>query len=171
MNKKAQLDSPIVWFFLVVFGLLLVGPFLLKIFHQVDSSVGNSFGNMTGGEIGKTNTHIVLDTAGNLWDKVIIFAFILSLITLFISAFLVDTSPFWIILYIFINFMLVLFAPGMIGALDSIYGNAEFATEVAQLTFMDWLRTNFMPVLVGCMVLAGIIIYGKLWLTGGSNRR
>jgi hypothetical protein len=112
-----------------------------------------------------------MNTAINFWDKVILSAFVLATLLLLISAFLIDTNPFWLILYIFLSFMLILFAPDIIGSLDNIYNSSAFATESASLAFIGSLRANFGVILVGIMVITGIIIYGKIALTGGRGRK
>jgi hypothetical protein len=170
-NKKGQMDYPIISFVVIVFALMLLAPIMLKIFISIKTPVSNSLGNLTvGGAEAKANYDSVMNIAINFWDKIILFAFILATLLLFISAFLIDTNPVWIILYIFISFMLILFAGDIIGALDGIYDSATFATETASLTFIVSLRDNFGAILVGIMVLTGIIIYGKIALTGGGRR-
>lgn len=167
MNKKAQLDSPIVWFIVIVFGLLLIAPITLKMFNAIKTPVANSL-NQTGvggGDIASGNFSFVMNTFTTFWDKVIVATFFLALILLFVSAFMIDTSPFWVILYIFINFMLILFAPGIISSLDAIYASPDFAVEVSQLTFMSFILSHFGELLVGIMVITGIIIYAKISLT------
>ena len=170
LNKKAQIDYPIITWVILVFGLMLLAPVFLKIFTSIQTPLSTQLGNITnGGAVAQANFNSVMNTTVNFWDKVILFAFILATLLLLISAFFIDTSPFWIILYLFISFMLVLFAPDIIGALDNIYNSAQFTTEVARLTFIDSLRTNFGAILVGVIVLSGIIIYGKLAFTGGRK--
>jgi len=171
-NKSGQLDFPIITFVIVIFGLLLIAPIVLKIFNQVNTNVGSSFGNMSGGggAIAKENFESVMYVAVTFWDKIIIASFVLALLLLFISAFLVDTNPFWVILYIFISFMLVLFAGNIISSLDSIYNSALFATEVSSLTFVATLRDHFGEFLVGIIAITGIIMYGKIALFKGGGR-
>lgn len=171
-NKKGQLDYPIITFVIVVFSLMLLAPIMLKIFYSVQTPVSNSLGNLTnhGGEQAQANFNSVMGTGINFWDKIILFAFILATILLIISAFLIDTSPVWIILYIFISFMLILFAPDIVGTLDNIYNSPTFAVESANLAFIGSLRDNFGTILVGIMVITGIIIYGKIAFTGGGRR-
>lgn len=174
MNKKGQLDNPVIVFVVIIFGLLIFAPIMLKIFINVDTSFGNSLGNLSGqqGEIAKANFKAVTTPLITFWDKVIISAFVLAIIMLLVSAFLIDAHPFFIVLYIFINFMLILFIPTLETALSHIYDSAAFAAEVTDLSFLDSLRTNLSVFIVGIMVLAGIIIYGKLaFTTGGNNRR
>ena len=171
MNKKAQLDYPIITFAIIIVGLMILAPIILKIFMTTQSSFSAAIGNVSsGGDIAQTNFNAVMTPAINFWDKVIIAAFALVVILLFVSAFFIDASPFFIILYVFASFMLILFAPNIIAAVDHIYESANFAAEVSKLTFMDTLRSHYAEFLVGIMVITGIIIYGKIALFGKSNR-
>lgn len=173
MNKKAQLDNPIIMFVVIIVALMIFAPFMLKIFNSVSTPVAQSLGNVSGqgGVLAAENFSHVTDTLINFWDKVILFSFILMIILLLVSAFLIDAHPFFIILYIFINFMLILFIPSMTDVLDKIYDSAQFSLEITQLAFLDWLRNNLTVFVVGIMVLVGIIIYGKLAFFGRSNNR
>lgn len=173
-NKRAQIDNPLIAFAIIVIALIIFAPIALKIFLNVHTSMGNSLGNVTGGggDLARQNLQKVTGTLVTFWDKVIVAAFFLAIILLFVSAFLVDAHPFFIVLYIFLNFMLILFAPSVLQSVDTIYDSAAFATEITYLTFLDSLRNNFVPFLVGMMVIAGIITYGKLaFFRGRSNNR
>lgn len=172
MNKKGQLDNPVIIFAMIVIGLLIFAPIILKIFMTTQSSFSSSLGNVSaGGAVAATNFNAVMDTAVTFWDKVIVSVFFLAIILLFVSAFFIDANPFFIILYIFTNLMVILFAPNIITAVDHIYDNANFASEVAQLSFMDTIRTHYAEFLVGIMVITGIIIYGKVALFRGGRSR
>ena len=172
-NKKGQIDNPIILFVIIVAGLLIFAPIMLKMFLNINTSFGNSLGNLSGpqGVIAKANFGAVMTPLISFWDKVIVAAFILSVLLLFVSAFLIDAHPFFVILYIFINFILILFIPTIVKAIDHIYDSINFAAEVNQLPFLDWLRTNFTIFIVGIMIITGIIIYGKLAFFGRSNNR
>jgi len=172
MNNKGQLDYPIIVFAVLVIGLLMFAPIMLKIFTSINAGVGAGLGNVTSGGPAATNFGEVMNTAINFWDKVVISAFVIAIILLLVSSFFIDAHPFFIFLYVFVSFMLILFTPNIISAVDNIYDSATFAQEIALLSFMDTLRSNFAIFLVGIMVLTGIIIYGKIALfSGGNNRR
>jgi len=169
--KRGQLDFPIITFLVVFITLLILAPIMLKVFNSVKSPVSAAFGNATGGTIAQQNFDKVMNVGINFWDKIIVFALFAAFIIMIISAFLIDTNPFWVILYIFIAFMLVLFAPSIVGSLDGIYNSANFATEVSQLTFIGTLRDHFGVFLLGIIMLTGIIIYGKIFLfSKGSGK-
>lgn len=171
MNTRGQIDNPMILFAVLVIGLLLFAPIGLKIMKEVQEPLSSSLGNVSnGGEVAQANFDRVLLTGGiNLWDKVMIAAFGFTVIMLLVSAFMVDAHPFFLIIYIALNLMLVLFAPNIIEAVDNIYDSPQFAEEAALLTFMDTLRVYYAEFLVGMMILTGIIIYGKISLTNGRR--
>ena len=171
-NKKGQLDFPIITFFVLMFILILISPIIMKVFNSVKTGFDDALTNTTmgGADVAKENIDFVLNIGITFWDKVIIAAFILATLLLFISSFLVDTHPFWVILYIFLCFMLIMFAGDIIASLDGIYNSSLFATEVNQLSFVVTLRDHFGEFLVGIMVMTGIIMYGKIKFFGSGNR-
>lgn len=172
MNKKAQIDNPIVIFAVIVIALLFIAPIVLKIMISVRDPVSASLGNISnGGEVAQTNFNSVINTGINFWDKVVVAFFIFAVLLLLVSAFLVDASPFWVILYILLNMFLIMFAPNIIQAVDNIYDSPNFAQETAMLSFMDTIRTHYAEFMVGMFVLTGIIIYGKLFLFSGNRRQ
>jgi hypothetical protein len=173
MKRKGQLDHPVVSFFIVAVMLFLLAPIMLKVFLSIQTPLSSAFGNVSGGgAIAQDNFNKVMNTGINLWDKIIIFCFFTAIILLFISAFMIDSHPFFIILYILVSFLLILFAPAITDALDTIYNSSTFTREVTYLTLTDWLRTNLIVFIVGLIFLSGIIIYGKIALfSGGTNRR
>jgi hypothetical protein len=172
-NKKGQFDNPIIAFAVIIIALLILAPVVLKVMRSIQQPMSDSFGNLTGkgGEVAQTNFNAVAVTGINFWDKVVIAAFFLSILLLLVSAFLVDAHPFFIVLYIFLNFMLILFAPNIIQAVDNIYDSSSFAQETAMLSFMDTIRVHYAEFLIGMMILTGIIIYGKIALFSGGKRQ
>jgi len=173
MNKIGQLDNPLIAFAVLIIGLLIVAPIVLMILRNVQAPVSASLGNITGsgGQIAQRNFNSVIVTGINFWDKVVVALFVLSILLLLVSAFLVDAHPFFLVLYIFMNLMLILFAPNIIEAVDHIYDSPTFANEVALLSFMDTIRIHYAEFLVGMMVITGIIIYGKIAYFGGGGRQ
>ena len=90
---------------------------------------------------------------------------------MFISAFLIDAHPIFIILYVIMNFFILIFGNHVISALDTIYDMAQFSTEVAYLPFVDALRIYYGEIIIGLMIISGIIIYGKIRFFGMGGGR
>jgi hypothetical protein len=171
MNRKAQIENPVLVFAIIVVGLIIFAPIMLKIFTSIQSPMSTSLGSIeNGGDVAQANFDGVMTPLVTMWDQVMIAAFVFSLIILLVSAFLIDTHPFWVVLYLFTCMFTILFAPTMLEAADKIYDSETFATEASNLSFMDYLRQNFAVVIVGVMVLSGIIIYGKIAWFGGGGR-
>lgn len=172
MNKKAQLDNPVLIIAVIIIALVILGPIFLKIIRSIQSPVSASLGNITtGGVVAQANFDYVMNAGIRFWDKVLTAAFVLAVLLLIVSSFLVDAHPFFIGLYILMDMFLILFAPGIVGAFDAIYDSPQFAQEVALLPFINVLRTHYAEFLVGLMVLTGVIIYGKYALFGGGQKR
>lgn len=169
-KKKAQIENPVLVFAILVIALLIFAPIVLKVMRSIQEPTSAALGNISsGGAIAQQNYDAVIVTGINFWDKVVIAAFVLACLLLLVSAFLVDAHPFFVVLYIFLNLMLILFAPNIIQAVDNIYDSPSFAQETAMLSFMDTIRVHYAEFLVGMMVLTGIIIYGKIFILGRNN--
>jgi len=159
LNKKAQMESPIISFIVVVVILLVMAPFILKIFNSVLTPFASGVGNVSA-EAGARVTHIK-DTFITFWDMVIMIAYLISLILLFITAFLVDTHPVFLILFIIFGVFTFMFAPSIMEMVDEIYNNPELALEVSQLPMLDFIREYFVGIMVGIYFVVGIIVYAK----------
>lgn len=173
MNKKAQLDFPLIPFVALVVALLIIAPIMLKIFISIKNPISASFGNLTnnGGDIAQTNFNKVIDTGINFWDEITIFVFVLAVLILIVSSFLIDAHPSFLIMYIIIAMFLMIFAPSIISSADEIYTSSMFVTETSYLSFLDTVRTYFGEILVGLYLITGLIIFGKIVLFRGGNRQ
>ena len=158
MNKKAQIG--IVGFIGVVIALLFMAPILLNIVKTTTSEFSSAI-NSTDSNAAAT-VDSVTGTFTNLWDWVLILVFGLNILLMLISAFFIDTHPAFVLVYIMVCFFTMAFAPNILDAVDQVWSDAHYAGETGvQLTFMDFIRTNFGAIILGVMVLTGIIMYAK----------
>ena len=164
LKKKGQMDFPILTFAIILIMLIVMAPIILKVVRSTLTPFSEGMTNITigGGELASTNVNYVLGVFVSFWDGVILFAFLLAVILLFVSAFLIDANPFFMILYILMLFLTVVFAPEILGAVDRIYEANAYAEEVALVPFVDFLRLNFGLIIVGIGILTMIIIYAKI---------
>jgi len=160
VNKKAQIYYPIITFIVIVIILILLGPIMLKIFNEVTDPFSAKVGNMSA--VAGRNVDTVRTSFIAFWDWIIIIAFLIQVILLFISAFFIDTSPVFVALYILVCVLMMIFAPDLIQVVDRIYDSPQFLVETTQLPFTDFIRSNFSTIILGIMVLSGVVIYGKL---------
>ena len=167
MNKKAQgFAFGLITFIGIVIILIVLAPTLLHVVTTILTEVGENL-NATDTRAGDAVLGIEEDFT-NLWDIVIILAFLLNVILLLISAFLVDTHPAFLIFYIIMVFFTVIFVSGAVDALEGIYATSEYQIVVGQyLPMTEFLLDYFEIIILGIAVLSGIITYAKL---KGSTR-
>ena len=162
ISKKAQIEG-IVLFGVIAIALIIFATFMMKVFLSFQAPMSAAFGNVSGsGAVAQANFNAVMNPIVTWWDKAIVWAFISSVIMLFISSFLIDTHPFFVIFYIFVFFILIIFSPYIMHAADIIYENADFAAEVTHLEWMDYIRNHYYEILLGIFIVNGIIMYGKI---------
>jgi len=163
LGKKGQIDFPLITFIIVVIMLLLAGPIILKIVTGTLTPFATALNNtVSGGELAGENVTHIKNVFVNFWDGILIIAFLIVILMLFMSAFLIDASPFFMILYIIMFFLTVIFAPAIMGIVNGIYDSAVYVDEVASLGFLDFIRLNFGIIITIIGVLSMIIIYAKL---------
>jgi len=160
LSKKGQIEIPVITLIFVIIGLIIIAPFVAKMVNSVLNNFGSSIGNMSS-EAGES-VQFVRSTFIGFWDWVLLITFIINVILLFVSAFLVDTHPVFLILYIIIGVFTFSIAPAVKDLLDEIYNSANFAIEVSSLPIMDFIREYFGLILLGVFIISGIIMYSKI---------
>jgi len=162
-QKKAQFG--IITLVAVMFVLLLLAPFVIKI---VRSSVGGFSDSLANVDANAATTVDSIETSFiNLWDWVILLVFGLNVLLLFISAFFIDTHPAFVIVYVLTMFFLMAFAPSMLDVVETVYNDASMTNATtghdsgAYLPATEFLINNFGGVLLTIMILSGIIMYAK----------
>jgi len=163
MNSKGQFG--IITLVVVVFVLLLLAPFVIKI---VRSSVGGFADSLeTIDPNAAAQVTFVENTFIGLWDWVIFLVFGLNILLLLISSFFIDTHPAFVIVYILSAFFIMAFAPSMMDVTEKIYNDASMSNATtghdsgSLLPVTEFLINNFGMVLLGIIVISGIIMYAK----------
>jgi hypothetical protein len=165
MNKKAQLENPIVTLVVVVAGILIIGLFMMKYVNVILTPFSTALGNVSA-TAGSNVTHIQNVFIG-FWDWVLIIGFLTNVILLFISAFLVSVHPVFLVLYIIFGFAIFMFAPELMSIVDKFYSDPNFALEVSKLPMLDFLREYFGLIMLGIYFVSGVILFSRV--LGGRN--
>ena len=177
MNKKAQVNG-IVAFVVVVISLLIVAPVLMKIVFTTTTGTINAFGS-SGIDPGNKSVNSMVyakDKFISMFDWIVAFFLIFSIMVLLISSFLIDVHPAFFIIYIVAAFILILFAPTFTTVLDALWTNPAYAgagdnNVVQYLPITNWIVNNFAMFILGVIALSGLIMFGKYRLkqTGGGT--
>lgn len=158
LNKKGQMDYAIVSFIAIVIGIFLLGPILLKVVGSTLSPFTSAL-NSTNPTASAAGSHIQ-STFTDFWDVVLISAFLVMIILMFISAFMIDTHPIFMIVYIMVCFLMILFLPNLSDMVQQVWG--QYPVETNSIPMTQWLLDHISGVTLVLMVLSGIVMYAKL---------
>lgn len=165
-NKKAQAESIIILFLLII-GILAASIIILRMTNSIITPFAQQINNtspVAGEAVAFAQSKFV-----SVWDWIIVLVLLINVIFLFISAFLIDIHPAFVIVYIFAGIFLFIFGNFALGALDAIWGGVGTATETAQTPLEQFIINNFQMIMLGIYVLSGIIMYAKIKLFSGQG--
>jgi len=167
MNLRGQTN--IIAFIVVVVGLFLLAPIMLKIVNSTLDPLETQIGNQSA-EAGERVGYIH-DVFLNFWDYTIALAFLVNIIMMLIFAFLVDSHPIFSILYMISLIFTFMFSHYVVIPVTTILGMEQFSTEVTQLPIVGFIVLRFDLILLGLAILTGIIMYSKFKGNGGGITR
>lgn len=173
-NKKAQVEfSPAVAISFII-ALFILAPIMLRV---IGITTGKFFSVMN-----ETAPYAVaqaspaVDKVYNFFDYLIIIGMTINILILFISAWFIDTNPIFIIFYIIFAFILFLFIPNLLDAVDKVYIQMNglstydvWGDTSLPLQYTQFAREHMIELSLIIIVLTGIIMYAKIKLLGGSN--
>lgn len=165
-NNKAQAES-VIYFFVVVFVLFMMAPFLLeipsRIFTQLQP-VANNMSTQAGSSVGYISIKM-----NNLWDEMILILFMGNVFLLFLTAFFIDVHPVFLIIYIGALIFLFIFAMPIWDVLNNVYASTLLTTSVDQMPLTKFVVDNFPIILLGIVILSGVIMYAKIKFFGSQQ--
>ena len=166
IGNKGQVLSIIIFFGLIV-ATFIFAIVIMNLTNSVLTPFSASMGNVS--TQAGSNVTFIKNTFVTWWDWTIMFFFVLNLLLLFISAFMVDVHPAFIVLYILTCLFLVIFGYSMIEATNRIFESSSMLTSAGLLPMTNWVQDNFNYVMLGIMILSGIVMYAKVKMFGGTN--
>lgn len=169
-NKKGQFEYSLAILIMVIIGIIIIAPVLLKVVNSVLIPMTGTLGNMTA-ESGTAMTNI-RTTFVNFFDFALVIAFFANILFLFISASLVVAYPVFFLIYVVLGIFMFIMLPIVKGAIDTMYSSAIYfsgGTDIAtQLPYISFLKDYLILIALGTFILTGIIIYARFKTTGGK---
>lgn len=165
-NKKGQAES-IVFFFVIIVGVLLIAVIMGYMVNKILTPFGNNLNAIS--PQANTTVQGIVQKFNQTWDYAIIMVFLLNVIILFVSAFLVDVHPFFVFLYIIVVCFMIFLAPNILHVIETVYDNPEYALEVGRMPLTNFFFQNFIIIFLAIIVLSGIIMYAKIKFISGAG--
>jgi hypothetical protein len=163
MNKRGQAESIIIFFILVV-SIFVAGIVVLRVVNEFTTPFSSQIGNITA-QAGEAVTYTHNKFTG-FWDTAIIFMFIINTLLLFVSAFLVDIHPAFIIVYLLAIIFLFIFGNMYLNVLDGIWNGLATSVEASQSPLQIFIINNFNLIMLGIVILSGVVMYAKFKFFG-----
>ena len=180
-KKNAQIDMPVISFAIVIIFLVIMGPIMLKIYKETTTPLKNMF-NDTSGSVYSANAYNAMQTIDTTWTKfwdfIIIMAFVINLILIVISAFLVESNPVFFVIFMVLSAITFMIVPNMIDAADKLWTSPQFSNTssetsdiVLHMPFTNYLRTSFGKLLLLVTIVSGILMFSKTFRIGGKPKK
>jgi len=177
-GKKGQLPAAIA-FAGIILVLILLAPILLKTVLTPLNKFSSALGTVDSTNKSSSAVGYITNTFTSMFDWIIMFIFIFSIVTLIFSSFFIDTHPAFLVIYIIGLAFLMIFTPNIMESIDKLWRQAQFANPAntdgtganlaTLLPMLSWLKDNYMFVILGVLILNGIIMFGKYKFAGGMG--
>lgn len=171
-NKRGNVDFGPVVLIAIIISLFIFAPIMVRIIGTTTGTFFKQMNETAPSAVSEASSAV--DKVYNFFDYLIIIVILINIIMLFISAWFIDTNPVFIVLYIIFAFIMILFLPNLMDAVDSVWDKAEdmgsydtWEGSSMNLTFTDWVRRNMTMMSIIIIALTGIITYAKFKLVDG----
>jgi len=165
-NKRGQAQSVIIFFMLVV-AIFMVSIIVLRITNSVITPFSQVLNNTS--PQGSQAVDKVQERFTTFWDIAVVLMFFVNVMILFVSSFLIDIHPAFVILYIFALIFLFICGNFALYSLDNVWELVGTDVETAQTPIQQFILNNFNLILIGIFVLSGVIMYAKFKLFSGMG--
>lgn len=155
---KAQAD--IITFAVLAVVIIIIAPIMMTVFRE---SVGgftsglNAVSNSTANEAAKIG-----NTFTSMYDIVVITVFLVALIMLIVTSFLIEVHPIFIVFYILTAIFTMTFIPSLLQPAESIWSSDIISAYTVHLPMTQFILDNYSAIMLVVIVLTGIITYAKI---------
>jgi hypothetical protein len=172
MNKKGNVLS-IIFIVGTIVTLLLMAPILVKLVIIPSEKFSDALATIDSTNKSVEAVNFIQHKFTSLFDWVILFFILFSIIILLISSFMIDVHPVFFVIYFIAMLMIMIFAPMTLGFLDRMYNCTDYMSpgecagyggwtyEIASLPITKFIYDNFSVFILSVMMLSGVIMYGK----------
>lgn len=174
-NKNGQVLS-IVAFFVITLSVFILAMLLMSLVNTILHPVATELGKQSA--LAGSSVTDINNKFNQWWDFTIIVLFIFNVVILFISSYMVDTHPIFLIVYIIAAFILIIFGGNILSALEPFWsstgyngsGNVTDGGNIIQyMPITTYMLDHFTYIILGIIVLSGIVMYAKFKYGTGGN--
>ena len=159
MNRKGNIPAESLTILLILFIMVVGGIFAAQVFDEVNTDIqaDDSMSNES-----KTTAGDLQGRFSATMDNAILFAFVLLVIFVIVSVFLLDTHPIFFIITVIALIMFFLVGMILANSFDDMMNEDEIAPYANEFTFTNWLFSHLVEVLIAVGFIIGTAMYVKL---------
>ena len=156
LKKKGSLLDPLI-LIVIIFIVGFVAILGFKIFGSVND-------NLQANDVLDSDQKEILQTAHDTYISVFdigfLIIFIMFLIAIIVGAFLIDTHPIFLPIFLFLAIILIMIT-GILGNIYYDMTTQEFATERVQFPIIMFVMDNFIKMIVAVILISAVSLYAK----------
>lgn len=141
-----------------MFVLAVIGVFSFYTFDQLNTDLQADTSMAT---VSKETSQTLYDNHAPLMDNLFMFAFVLFVLFVIVSAFVIDTHP----IFFFISIILlmgVFVVAGIMGnTYDDIMSDSEISAYANEFTYASWVMTHILELMVTIVFLISVVLFIK----------
>lgn len=96
------------------------------------------------------------------WDGVFLFMFVMLILGLWFTSYIVDTHPFFYVISIALMIAFTLITMLLSNVYEDVFTNSEFSDEAAQFTIIPFIMSNIVAIMIVVGFVSAGILYAKL---------
>jgi len=157
-NKKGNVVVEGITIVILMFVLAVIGVFSFYTFDQLNTDLQADTSMAT---VSKETSQTLYDNHAPLMDNLFMFAFVLFVLFVIVSAFVIDTHP----IFFFISIILlmgVFVVAGIMGnTYDDIMSDSEISAYANEFTYASWVMTHILELMVTIVFLISVVLFIK----------
>jgi len=157
-NKKGNVVVEGITIVILMFVLAVIGVFSYYTFDQLNTDLQADTEMAT---VSKETSQTLYDNHAPLMDNLFMFAFVLFVLFVIVSAFVIDTHP----IFFFISIILlmgVFVVAGIMGnTYDDIMQDSEISAYANEFTYASWVMTHILELMITIVFLISVVLFIK----------
>lgn len=157
-NKKGNVVIEGITIVILMFVLAVIGIFSAYTYDQLNTDLQ---ADTEMAEISKTTTQGLYDKHSPLMDNLFMFAFVLFVLFVIVSAFVIDTHPIFFFVSIILLIGVFVVAGIMANTFDDIMMDPEISSYANEFTYASWVMSHLLELMITVVFMITIVLFIK----------
>jgi len=157
-NKKGNAVIEGITIVILMFVLAVIGVFSYYTFDQLNTDLQV---DSTMADVSKSTSQTMYDQHASLMDNLFMFAFVLFVLFVVVSAFVLDEHPIFFFISIILLMGVFLVAGIMANTYDDIMKDSEISAYANEFTYASWVMRHLLELMITIVFLVSVVLFIK----------